>query len=152
MTINFYRVLNVRPDASLDDIRRSYQQLALSLHPDKTGRTDPESLDRFHKVQMAWECLRCLDRRTEYDRQQQHDDISTNNTFTHNIVIQDTIDLDDLMYDGDDAVPWLECRCGSRISVNIDERALDAYRQSANDELLVQCESCSLFYRIASNN
>lgn len=54
---SFYAVLNVAPEASDDEIRRAYRQLATTYHPDK--HTDPqmqqEASRMFTLVQEAYE-------------------------------------------------------------------------------------------------
>ena len=37
---DFYAALNVKRDASEDDIKRAYRRLALRYHPDKTSAPD----------------------------------------------------------------------------------------------------------------
>ncbi len=42
----FYDLLEVTPDASDDDLRKSYRKLALKFHPDR----NPESGDKFAAI------------------------------------------------------------------------------------------------------
>lgn len=95
-------------------------------------------------------------------------------------MVQDTLDLDDLLYDSDDdsvgdaagvegesgGVAWLECRCGYRIPVLLSdiifrnlkegkEEGKEEENEEENEEkesglFLVQCESCSLYYHLRS--
>ena len=47
--LDFYRLLNVRQEATVDEIKKAFRQLALVHHPDKvTGRPDAGS--HFRKV------------------------------------------------------------------------------------------------------
>ena len=57
-----YKVLGVKPDSALSDIRSSYLALALQFHPDKGGNGL-----MFSKIQKAWEVLREADSRRAYD-------------------------------------------------------------------------------------
>lgn len=64
-----YAVLNVRPDATDEEIRRSYRQLATTYHPDKAQ--DPalhsEAARAFTRIQEAYEILSDPQRRDIYD-------------------------------------------------------------------------------------
>ncbi len=61
LTLNYYDVLGVAPDASAHDIRKAYQRKALALHPDKQKDLPPAQLaavaSEFHRVQTAYELL-----------------------------------------------------------------------------------------------
>lgn len=59
-----YEALGVRPDASLDAIRKAYQAMVLTMHPD---RAPSGSHEAFHAVQAAWETLRDAQSRKAYD-------------------------------------------------------------------------------------
>ncbi len=62
-----YEVLGVKRDASPDDIRKAYRQLAKQLHPDlNPGK--PEAEARFKSVTAAYDLLSDADKRARYDR------------------------------------------------------------------------------------
>ncbi len=62
-----YEVLGVKPDASPDEIRKVYRQLAKELHPDlNPGK--PEAEERFKSVTAAYDLLSDADKRARYDR------------------------------------------------------------------------------------
>ena len=61
--VNHYGVLGVRPDADGLAIRTAYRQQVRLVHPDVAG--DGE---RFHALQAAYEVLREVERRAQYDR------------------------------------------------------------------------------------
>lgn len=62
-----YDVLGVKRDASPDDIRKAYRQLAKQLHPDlNPGK--PEAEARFKTVTAAYDLLSDADKRARYDR------------------------------------------------------------------------------------
>lgn len=63
--MNVYDTLGVRPDASLDEIKKAYRSLARRTHPD-TGGEAMKPL--FLAVTSAWETLSDPARRAEYDR------------------------------------------------------------------------------------
>jgi len=62
-----YERLGLPRDASIGEIRKAYQEIARSLHPDL--HTKPGVTDRFASVQEAFEILTDPDRKTEYDSQ-----------------------------------------------------------------------------------
>lgn len=64
---NHYEVLGVARDASQDDIRKAYRQLALKYHPDKNpGNTEAEG--KFKEATEAYQVLGDEDKRAQYDR------------------------------------------------------------------------------------
>lgn len=64
--MNRYDVLNVKTDASADQIKKAYRKLAAKTHPDVAGE-DMASL--FRTVQDAYETLSSESRRAAYDRE-----------------------------------------------------------------------------------
>ena len=62
LLLNYYEVLGVARNATMDEIRRAYRQLALKHHPDKGG--DPAT---FKKVGHAYYILSDMQRREDYD-------------------------------------------------------------------------------------
>jgi molecular chaperone DnaJ len=64
---DYYEVLGVNRDASPDDIKKSYRQLALKFHPDRNPG-DEEAPKRFKEAAEAYEVLSDPDKRQRYDR------------------------------------------------------------------------------------
>lgn len=60
---DYYAILGLSADASLDDIKQAHRKLALKCHPDKGGT--PE---QFHDLNEAYEALRDPLQRAAYDR------------------------------------------------------------------------------------
>jgi molecular chaperone DnaJ len=64
---DLYAILEVEPNASQEDLKRSYRRLARQLHPD-ANPGDPAAEARFKEVSQAYEILSDPDRRANYDR------------------------------------------------------------------------------------
>lgn len=62
---DLYKILGVRPDATLAEIKRAYREKAKNLHPDVTG--NPQSKSEFDKVTQAYRVLSDLRQRSIFD-------------------------------------------------------------------------------------
>lgn len=63
---DYYEILGVSRDATAEQIKKSYRQKALKVHPDVAD--DPDSHERFKDLQEAYEVLRDDSKRRIYDR------------------------------------------------------------------------------------
>merc|ERR1711997_1007575 len=68
MAKDYYSVLEVRPTASLEEIKKAYKRKALQFHPDKND--SPEAEERFKQIAEAYEVLSDCDRKEKYDAHQ----------------------------------------------------------------------------------
>jgi molecular chaperone DnaJ len=64
---DYYDVLGVARDATLDDIKKAYRRMALKYHPDKNP-DDPEAEERFKEAAEAYGVLSDDEKRAKYDR------------------------------------------------------------------------------------
>src|SRR5262245_4537725 len=64
---DLYEVLGVKKDASSEEIKKSYRQLALKYHPDRNPG-DQDADRRFKEAAEAYEVLSDRDKRARYDR------------------------------------------------------------------------------------
>ncbi|XP_055585813.1 dnaJ homolog subfamily C member 16 isoform X1 [Uranotaenia lowii] len=60
-----YKILGIQKQATLQEIRRAYKQLAKEWHPDKSDHPDAET--KFVEIKKAYELLADSDRRKAYD-------------------------------------------------------------------------------------
>ncbi len=65
-TEDYYGVLGLRPDASAEEIKKIYRELALRYHPDRNGG-DPEREERLKEINQAYHVLGNEERRRRYD-------------------------------------------------------------------------------------
>ena len=64
---DYYAILNVLRDASEDEIRKAYRQLALKYHPDKNP-DDKAAEAKFREAKDAYDLLRDVLKRRHYDQ------------------------------------------------------------------------------------
>lgn len=63
---DYYEVLGVSRNASADELKRAYRNLAKKYHPDVNR--DPDAVDKFKEVQNAYGVLSDESKRRQYDR------------------------------------------------------------------------------------
>jgi molecular chaperone DnaJ len=67
MNEDHYTLLGLGRDASLDEIKKAYRQLAMRHHPDRT-QNNPQDTEIFKAVAVAFSTLSNPEKRAEYDR------------------------------------------------------------------------------------
>ncbi len=65
MAEDYYSILGVSKDASADEIKRAYRNLALQLHPDRNP--SKEAGEKFREVNAAYAVLSDPEKRKQYD-------------------------------------------------------------------------------------
>jgi DnaJ-class molecular chaperone len=66
MVKDYYSILNLEKNASLEEIKKSYKKLALQFHPDK-NQGNEEATEKFKEVSEAYSVLSNDDKRRQYD-------------------------------------------------------------------------------------
>ena len=51
---DYYKILGIKPDASIREIQRAYRKLALQWHPDKNPRNQQEAEEKFKLISEAY--------------------------------------------------------------------------------------------------
>lgn len=64
---DYYEVLGIGREASVDEIKRSYRRLAMEFHPDR-NQGDADTEKRFKEASEAYEVLSDGEKRQRYDR------------------------------------------------------------------------------------
>ena len=65
-SLDLYKTLGVKPEASPDEIKKAYRKLAKQYHPDSTGG-DKAKESRFKEVSQAYDVLGDSKKRAQYD-------------------------------------------------------------------------------------
>lgn len=63
---DYYGILGVGRNASQDEIKKAYRQLAMKYHPDKAGK-DPSAELKFKEISEAYETLSDPQKKSSYD-------------------------------------------------------------------------------------
>lgn len=90
---DYYEVLGVPRDASKDDIKKAYRELALKYHPDRNKSPDAEG--KFKDISEAYAVLSDDAKRTQYD---QYGHAGVNAKYTHDDIFRGA-DFDSIFKD-----------------------------------------------------
>jgi DnaJ-class molecular chaperone len=65
---DYYQILNLSRDASAEDIKKAFRQLAMQYHPDRNPGSVKDSEAKFKEINEAYEVLGDEQRRWQYDK------------------------------------------------------------------------------------
>jgi len=66
--MDYYAILNLSPEADIEDIKQAFRRLARQFHPDVAGEG---SRERFQQIYQAYQVLSDPEQRRRYDAQRQ---------------------------------------------------------------------------------
>lgn len=83
---NYYEILEVKYNATHDEIKKSYRRLAMKYHPDRNPQ-NKNAENKFKEIQKAYEILSNVQKRTFYsqfgdENNQYSNNSKKNNNFT----------------------------------------------------------------------
>ncbi|MDA8337790.1 MAG: DnaJ domain-containing protein, partial [Nitrospiraceae bacterium] len=64
---DYYKIIGVSRNATQDEIKKAFRQLALKYHPDR-NQGDKEAEEKFKEINEAYTCLGDAEKRAHYDR------------------------------------------------------------------------------------
>jgi len=77
---NYYNILEVNLNATLDDIKKAFRRLSLKLHPDK-NENSLEKTESFRKIVEAYKILSDPDKKANYDKYNGNPDARNENPY-----------------------------------------------------------------------
>ncbi|OWF43331.1 DPH4-like [Mizuhopecten yessoensis] len=137
---DLYNILECQKCAKQEDLKKSYQRLALRFHPDKQSEEEKEtSTAMFVRVNHAWKIL------SDNNLRQKYDAAWTQRCLAQDWPIQDEVEIGDFVQgesegSEEESTFFYMCRCGgnhilfeSDITLRLD---------------IVCCDTCSLTIRV----
>lgn len=175
-SLNCYEILQCNPSDSIEDIKKSYQQLILKHHPDKKSASansgnradDGDSsskasdIEAFHRIDAAWKLLRDPEQRKKYDAERQQ------HRFNDEPIVHANCNRSDFEFDAEMQAYTYPCRCGG-FFVLPDEFATETNNcdtsksddtstkpvadgdNDGDDEIYIECDECSFVVRLISD-
>lgn len=151
---------NTKPISSAE-IKAAHRRAILKHHPDKavqaalyTEKSNALSGHSIDTIQLARSVLLSPSLRAEYDRNFltiQHGLASKDASALDLSTAVETIDLDDMDYDEKRGSWTWPCRCGNSPAYEVSKEALSDMKVDhyGRGEVIVACEGCSLYKRVA---
>jgi molecular chaperone DnaJ len=136
-----YEVLGVAREASEQEIKKAFRQLARELHPDVNAH-DPAAEEKFKEAAEAYEILSDADRRATYDRYG-HDGLRSGGYAPNFDAFGSISDLFNAFFGGGARTGPAQ---GGDVAVRLDIELLDAARgtnATVAFEAIDRCERCS---------
>lgn len=150
---DYYDILGVKRDASVDDIKAAYRKLALKYHPDRNPG-DKQAEDKFKEVASAYEVLSDAAKRQQYDQFGHAEDMHGGSPFSSGMDMSDIFDMFEHMMNGGAGRPKRKKsaptgpnpREGQNLNSDISISLKDSFTgvsQAIREYRYVACETCS---------
>lgn len=78
---DYYKILNINVDASLDDVKKAYRKLVKKYHPDNYSGSEKEASEFMSTINEAYDTLTDEKERFFYDKEYRKEKSSENSTF-----------------------------------------------------------------------
>lgn len=141
---DLYNLLECDKHDKQDDLKKSYQRLALKFHPDKQSNESSsdekvKSTDMFVRIDRAWKIL------SDPELRQKYDAAWTQRCIAQDWPIQDEVDIceftqEDSTESAEDAYFTYPCRCGGSHVLSRSDITLKFD--------FVCCDTCSLTIKV----
>ena len=136
---NYYKLMNIKIDATSDEISKTYKKLALNLHPDKPNGNK----DLFLKLNEGYKLLMNKDKRSQYDTTLKNKMIvkKINDAISQQVNISSfTVNIEN-----NETVFTYPCRCLGIYSIH-EEEFTDL--NDSDQFMVVGCNKCSLNIKV----
>jgi diphthamide biosynthesis protein 4 len=127
---DYYKILECDRTASMEELKKNYQRLALMYHPDKKNSIECES---FIILQKAWSVLKNPHARKQYDAELSCHEHSE-------LLLYDTITIKDMEFVANEGVYLYSCRCGGTYVLESTNMMLS--------KVTIGCDECSFSIEI----
>ncbi|XP_055693190.1 dnaJ homolog subfamily C member 24-like [Lutzomyia longipalpis] len=137
---NYYEILGCSAEATLEELKKSYQTLILKHHPDKMPQITEDEVEKqsesFHMIDTAYKVLRDPESRKIYDAELLQEE------FCMQPLVFATVDRKEFIWDTESELMCKTCRCGGTYILPEDEEMPE------NENIFVACDECSLVIEV----
>jgi curved DNA-binding protein CbpA len=138
LPLTHYQVLEVSPDASIEEIKEAFRRIVLKCHPDKNPNASKEN---FRRIQQAWECLR--DSRQPYDEELRRK-ATLERCKESSVMIISASETEEAVDDETGGVIHVySCRCGDEVLFWSEDLV-----KGQESSTIRECPGCSFSYSI----
>lgn len=123
---NYYEILGCSKDATFEELKKSYQENAKKLHPDKN---DSNCDQNFLLLDKAWKTLRDPDKRKEYDETLSRNELE-------DMPLYCEVLLTEMDFKPELNIYSYMCRCGGEYQLNVRDL-------KDGENIRICCDECT---------